>query len=176
MFVDYYAVLGIKLHADQSAIKIAFKNQAIKWHPDKNLGFDTTKRMQQINEAYLILKDSEARRLYDIEYLIYHNQLNSSQKHSTPKYNYSDSDNTEDSSKKDADFEDSNYDVIDQTLKKWMSNARIQAKQLAKQTIEDFRGMSKAGGNAFVEAALQGLFRYLFVGLVILVLLKMCKS
>ena len=71
MFVDYYAILEIEASASAEEVKSAFKKQALKWHPDRNSNIDTTKRMQQINEAYLILKDSEARTRYDVEYNIY---------------------------------------------------------------------------------------------------------
>ena len=50
-------------------IKVAYRKQCIKWHRDKNINIDTTQRMQDINQAYLILKDEEARSKYDIEYL-----------------------------------------------------------------------------------------------------------
>ena len=42
MFVDYYAVLEIEITATSEEIKAAFKKQALKWHPDKNQGKDTT--------------------------------------------------------------------------------------------------------------------------------------
>ena len=57
MFRDYYAILVISQSASRVEIKSAYKKQAIKWHPDKNQGVDTTQRMQEINEAYLILND-----------------------------------------------------------------------------------------------------------------------
>ena len=62
MFIDYYELLEIDSSASPVDIKSAFKKQALKWHPDKNPGIDTTEMMQRINEAYLILKDEEARR------------------------------------------------------------------------------------------------------------------
>lgn len=68
MFVDYYSVLEIDEGATLDEIKIAFRKQAIKWHPDRNQGKDTTVKMQLINEAYLILKDTEARDRFDTEY------------------------------------------------------------------------------------------------------------
>ena len=68
MFKDYYKLLEITQNANDEEIKKAFREQAIKWHPDRNPGTDTTLRMQEINEAYLILKDKEARERYNIEY------------------------------------------------------------------------------------------------------------
>ena len=61
MFKDYYAILEIDVTASEEDIKAAFKKQALKWHPDRNIGKDTTSIMQDINEAKLILLDFEAR-------------------------------------------------------------------------------------------------------------------
>ena len=69
MFQDYYQILEIEFGANSEQIKSAFKKQAMKWHPDKNLDKDTTEIMQAINEAKLILLDPEARAKYDKEYL-----------------------------------------------------------------------------------------------------------
>ena len=73
MFVDYYKILEIEKSSTQQEIKVAFRKQAIKWHPDKNPGIDVNEKMQLINEAYLILKDEEARNHYDIEYIKFYN-------------------------------------------------------------------------------------------------------
>ena len=69
MFKDYYAILDISQSATLAEIKYAFRTQAIKWHPDKNQGNDTTEKMKEINEAKLILTDDEARVRYDREYM-----------------------------------------------------------------------------------------------------------
>ena len=69
MFKDYYAILEISQSATLAEIKSAYRNQAMKWHPDKNRGMDTTEKMKEINEAKLILTDAEARVRYDREYL-----------------------------------------------------------------------------------------------------------
>src|SRR5690554_3642123 len=55
MFKDYYAILEIDVSASQDDIKAAFKKQALRCHPDRNIGKDTTLIMQDINEAKLIL-------------------------------------------------------------------------------------------------------------------------
>ena len=66
--LDYYAILNINPMASKKEIKEAFKREALQWHPDRNNSPDATKKMQLINEAYLILKDDEARARYDKQY------------------------------------------------------------------------------------------------------------
>jgi DnaJ-class molecular chaperone len=58
MFIDYYAVLEIEETASFEQVKSAFKKQALKWHPDRNIGMDTKIKMQEINEDYVLLKDT----------------------------------------------------------------------------------------------------------------------
>ena len=71
MFKDYYAVLDISSSASLQEIKSAYYTQSKKWHPDINKSEEAKERMQDINEAYLILKDEEAKSKYDIEYKIF---------------------------------------------------------------------------------------------------------
>lgn len=59
---NYYELLGINKGANENEIKKAYKQAAMKNHPDK--GGDETK-FKQINEAYSVLSDSEKRNIYD---------------------------------------------------------------------------------------------------------------
>lgn len=68
MFKDYYKILGIAPNATQEEIKKAYRTKSMRWHPDRNPGMDTTAKMQDINEAYNILKDSATKARYDAEY------------------------------------------------------------------------------------------------------------
>ena len=63
---DYYEVLGIPRGADDAQIKRAYRNLALKYHPDRNPGADTSSEMKDINEAYAVLSDRENRRRYDL--------------------------------------------------------------------------------------------------------------
>ena len=69
MLKDYYSILGISFNASDEEIKRAYRALSIRWHPDVNPGLDTTAIMQDINEAYYILRDSAMRVRYDSEYV-----------------------------------------------------------------------------------------------------------
>jgi DnaJ homolog subfamily A member 5 len=63
----YYQVLGVEKSATVDQIRKAFKDLALKWHPDKNP--NCTKEVQNtfisIQEAYETLSDPEERAWYD---------------------------------------------------------------------------------------------------------------
>lgn len=63
---DYYEVLGVAREADAGAVKRAFRQAAIKYHPDKNPDDPAAEdRFKEASEAYQVLSDAEKRRLYD---------------------------------------------------------------------------------------------------------------
>ena len=62
---DYYEVLGVARDADEKAIKDAFRQLALKRHPDRNKAPDATERFKEIAEAYAILSDPKKRAEYD---------------------------------------------------------------------------------------------------------------
>ena len=68
--MDYYGILGVIRTAEDIVIKAAYRALAQKYHPDKFQGSkeEAQKRMQQINEAYSVLSDSEKRKEYDRTY------------------------------------------------------------------------------------------------------------
>ena len=68
MLKDYYSILGISFNASEDEIKRAYRAMSRKWHPDTNPGIDTTAIMQDINEAYYVLKDPLTKARYDAEY------------------------------------------------------------------------------------------------------------
>lgn len=67
-FIDYCMVLGLRPNAEHKEIAEAYKSLAKRWHPDKNIGIDTTLQMQLILEAYNFLKDEENRKHFLEEY------------------------------------------------------------------------------------------------------------
>jgi len=64
-FKDYYKVLGVERTAGDDEIKKAFRRLARKHHPDINKAHDAPARMQELNEAYEVLRDKEKRAAYD---------------------------------------------------------------------------------------------------------------
>ncbi|HIE41754.1 MAG TPA: molecular chaperone DnaJ [Nitrospinaceae bacterium] len=63
---DYYEVLGVSRNADESELKKAYRQRALKYHPDKNPGDKQAEdKFKEASEAYNVLKDSEKRQIYD---------------------------------------------------------------------------------------------------------------
>ena len=67
IFKNYYKILGLENNkVSKEEIKIAFREQAKKYHPDVNGGNSRTEeRFKDINEAYRVLSNSTTKRKYD---------------------------------------------------------------------------------------------------------------
>ena len=63
---DYYKILGVDRNADDQTIKKAYRNLAMKYHPDRNQGdAKAEKRFKDLNEANDVISDEEKRAAYD---------------------------------------------------------------------------------------------------------------
>lgn len=67
IFKDYYKILGFETNrVTIDDVKVAFREQAKKYHPDLNEGSDMAEeRFKDINEAYRILSNPSSKRKYD---------------------------------------------------------------------------------------------------------------
>lgn len=70
---SYYDILGVDWEADTVAIKKAYRDAALTWHPDKNQDHESAKGLnavaaimfEKVVQAYEILSDEDKRRKYD---------------------------------------------------------------------------------------------------------------
>ena len=65
---SYYEVLGVQSTASPEKLRQAYKDLAVKHHPDKNPDRtqQATSTFQVIAEAYSVLRDEGRRRAYDL--------------------------------------------------------------------------------------------------------------
>ncbi len=64
IFKNYYKVLQVDPDAEAEVIEAAYRRLARKYHPDVSGGSGTTQRMQELNEAYTMLRDPARREAY----------------------------------------------------------------------------------------------------------------
>ena len=63
---DYYVILGIPPDESEAGIKSAYRDLARRYHPDR-AGPESTRRFQELAEAYKVLSDRASRSAYDAD-------------------------------------------------------------------------------------------------------------
>ena len=75
---DYYKILGISKDSNLIEIRKAFRELALKHHPDKNKNSEESKeKFMEIVQAYEVLSDDKSRKSYDNK-LIYEKEFQQS--------------------------------------------------------------------------------------------------
>ena len=67
IFKDYYKILGLDTNrVTMSQIKVAYREQAKKFHPDVNISNRKNEEIfKDVNEAYRVLSNLSSNRKYD---------------------------------------------------------------------------------------------------------------
>lgn len=65
MSTDYYEILGVPRDASPEQIKKAYRQKAMKLHPDVATESDAAEKFKRVAEAYEVLGDAKKRDLYD---------------------------------------------------------------------------------------------------------------
>lgn len=73
IFKDYYKILGLESNKVSSEeIKDAYREKAKKYHPDMNVGDNSSEEIfKDVNEAYRTLSNEKLRRKYDFNWVRY---------------------------------------------------------------------------------------------------------
>lgn len=163
MFKDYYKILEIGSAATTQEIKLAYRALSKKWHPDLNPNIDVTQKMQDINEAYAILKDDVKRQRYDVEYLKYQEYFNS--------HNSKDNNNT----KKESTY-CYDYNIYNDTLKQDINEAREYAKKIVEEFLSSFKYASKVAAKGALNKSLQYTISWIIAGFILALLGSLIRS
>lgn len=62
---DPYKVLQVMPNAEQEVLRAAFRALAFKYHPDHDSSARGARRMSELNEAYAMVRDADARAQLD---------------------------------------------------------------------------------------------------------------
>jgi len=83
---NYYKILGVSRKANKKEIKKAYRDLALKWHPDKNTDNqeEAEAKFTDISEAHEVLSDDELRGKYDRGEEVFENQGGGGGQHHNP--------------------------------------------------------------------------------------------
>lgn len=66
--LDYYKILKVPRDASETDIKKAYRELALKYHPDKTRNPEDHRKFTEINEAYHVLGKTDSREDYNLKY------------------------------------------------------------------------------------------------------------
>lgn len=135
MIPDYYKLLGLNRNATKEEIKKAYRKLALQFHPDKNKSPNAHTLFIEINEAYLILFDNEARIKYDFEFDFYFGQLED--KNKQENFEWQDNYSNKFTEKK----RNNNVNFKDENLNDWANKARQQGTEYSNMNFEKFSNL-----------------------------------
>lgn len=170
MFKDYYRILGIESSATKVEIKRAYREMSMKWHPDRNPDADVTSIMQDINEAYAILKDETKKSRYDIEYERFCKEFADAKTQESAFKN-----EQKETPKESRSY---NYDVKDDSLNEDIKNARKYAKSLVDEFLQSLKESSVAAAKGAASNAANYAIGWIVGGIalsLIGILIKSCS-
>ncbi|MEH6550079.1 MAG: DnaJ domain-containing protein [Pseudomonadales bacterium] len=144
MFKDYYAILEICPPSNPLEIKSSYRKQASKWHPDRCNESDSVEMMQEINEAYFILKNSVSRKIYDSEYETYVNT------YKPPKNDF---------------VVNTSFEYSNEQMKDWAKKSQEFGRAMAQKSFYDAVGLTNSMFFGLVEKIPSILFFLLVIAL-----------
>lgn len=157
---DYYAILGVGRHASQEEIRAAYRAMSKRWHPDMNPNIDVTHMMQEINEAYAILKDGAKKARYDRAYdTTYYAKTN--RQYSGNEY------------AQEPDWSEP-CPIQDEDLKQDIRDAREYAERLVSEFLANLKDTSKKAAKGAWEET-QGYVYLIIIGTIIGLLVMTCS-
>ena len=163
MLPDYYEIFVLSPTATKEEIKKRYRELAKKYHPDINKSPNSTSKMQEIQEAYYILSDEEARSHYDFQY----NSI-----YGSKKQEFKDENQYWTSKTQGENAEQKSYQFDDPVLEKWILNAKRQAYEFVRNLYQDTRGIAASGCSYYFKAL--GICIAIFF--VIVLLIRILKS
>lgn len=158
MLPDYYKVFGLSKAATKEEVKKRYRELAKKYHPDVNKSPDATAKMQEIQEAYYILYDDEARSRYNIQY---------ERIYGAERQEFTENTKSKTRQTQDEKSEQRSYQFDDPVLEKWILNAKRQAVDFVKNLYRDTKGIAASGCSYYFKAL--GICIAIFFVIVILI-------
>lgn len=78
---NLYIVLQVSAEVNQDKIESAYRRMALRYHPDLNQSRDATFLMQEVNEAYAVLRNPARRAEYDRTFTTQHSSHRQNSRH-----------------------------------------------------------------------------------------------